>query len=397
MEEKIELFKLEDKSEFEMGLEQGKAFQREINHLYSDLTQSEELLASKPFLLPKFLFIKLVNSISSNKIKDAIKNNLPSQWEFLKGLKQGSELDMKELLFLQAIDALGTEINNYNMEELNINLNYGECSAVGVSGDKSKTGNPLIIKNWDGPETLANYIFFRHIIPSAQGKYSTLSSGVYGLAGINNGINEKGLSIVYNYAHPEHIGDKGIPAMFLIREVLEKCTTVSEAIDIFKTYPRLGGANIMIGDQSGELVVLEMGPSKVIARQNTDNTQNYLISTNHYLSSEMKAREIPRNAVYDENAPFHIEGEPIHKSSLLRYQAASSILKTDSPEKVSLNFLNTKIQQNHGPKNEPSRYTFCNHGPHISTGFGVMLDAKNRDFYAVYGKPCQRSMQKFSF
>ena len=395
MKEKIELFRLKRKSPFEMGYEQGSQFKAEINQMYSELTHSEDLLASKPFLLPRFLFIKLVNSISSKKIKEPIQDNLPSQWEFLEGLREGSGIQMKKLLFLQALDALGTQIQNYKQGEGN--LDYGECSAAGVSGETSVTGKPLIIKNWDGPESLANYIFFRHVIPLDEKRYSTLSSGVYGLGGINNGINEKGLLIVYNYAYPIEIGEKGIPPMFLIREALERCTTVPEVIELFKTYPRLGGANIMVGDRTGNLGVIEMGPKELKIRHSSDKSSDYLISTNHYLTPEMKLREVPRNAVYTEDATQSQRGEPVHKSSLLRYQSASSILKSNSPNSISLEFLNEKIQQNHGPNNNPSRYTFCNHGPHISTGFGVMLDAEKKTFYAVKGKPCQGTMQKFSF
>jgi predicted choloylglycine hydrolase len=395
MDGKIELFRLKRKSPFEMGYEQGSQFKAEINQMYSDLTHSEDLLASKPSLLPRFLFIKLVNSISSKKIKEPIQDNLPSQWEFLEGLREGSGIHMKKLLFLQALDALGTQIQNYRKGEGN--LDYGECSAVGVSGETSVTGKPLIIKNWDGPESLANYIFFRHVIPLDEKRYSTLSSGVYALAGINNGINEKGLSIVYNYAYPKEIGEKGIPPMFLIREALERCVTVPEVIELFKTNPRLGGANIMVGDQTGDLAVIEMGPNDIKVRHSSDKSHNYLICTNHYLTPEMKLREVPRNAVYTEDATQSQRGEPVHKSSLLRYQAAFSILKSESPNVISLEFLNEKIQQNHGPNNNPSRYTFCNHGPHISTGFGVMLNAEKKTFFAIKGKPCQRTMQKFSF
>ncbi|TFF98572.1 MAG: hypothetical protein EU541_06655, partial [Promethearchaeota archaeon] len=372
MKERINLLKLEGKSSFEMGYEQGNTYQTEIKQMYDDLTNSEDFLALKPLLIPKFLFIKLVNSMSSKKVSDAIKEHLPSQWKFLKGIRKGANIKTKELLFLQALDALGTQIQDYKLGD--VNLTYGKCSAVGITGEHSSTGKPLIIKNWDGPETLGKYIFFRHIIPEENNKYSTLSSGVSGLAGINNGMNEKGLSIVYNYAYPKDIGESGIPAMFLIREALERCKTVSETVELFTSYPRIGGANIMIGDQDGRLAVIEMGPKNLKIRNSTKETRDYLICTNHYLTTEMELNEIPRNAIYDKNAPSYLQNEPIYKSSLLRYQAASSILETEIYDKVDLNFLNTKIQQNHGPNNKPSKNTFCNHGPHISTGFGVMLD-----------------------
>jgi hypothetical protein len=68
------------------------------------------------------------------------------------------------------------------------------------------------------------------------------------------------------------------------------------------------------------------------------------------------------------------------------------MLKNESPPKISLEFLNKKIQCSHGPENKPSEYTICNHGQEISTGFGIMIDIKNNLFYAIYGNPCQGKM-----
>ncbi len=394
MEQNITVFKLEGTSDYEMGYKQGNTFKGEIHQMYKDLTNSEEYLASKPRFIPKFLFIRIVNSMSSKKIKEAINSYCPLQWKFLEGLRDGADMKIKKLLFLQALDALGTQIQDY--KRTNENLTVNGCSAAGVTGNRSETRKPLIIKNWDGPETLAKYIFFRQITHSEKNRYSTLSSGVVGLAGINNGINEEGLSIVYNYAYPKNIGNEGLPPMFLIRKALERCRSLSETLELFKESPRLGGANIMIGDQNGNLVVAEMGASKISVRNLNNQDHSFLICTNHYLSPEMRELEIPRYATYDKNAPFGLQGELIHKSSLLRYKDAYTILENQTSDKITLGYLNRKIQTHHGPDNNPSRYTFCNHGENISTGFGIMLDVKNKRFHAVYGKPCQGTMQSFS-
>lgn len=394
MKERIEVFQLEG-SEYDMGKKQGEYYQNSIHQMHQQLTHSEEFLAAKPFLIPKFLFIKLANLFSSKMIENPIKDNLPSQWTFLEGLSEGANISISKLLFLQAIDALGTQISNYKNSE-NDSFSINNCSAVGVVGKRTNTGKPLIIKNWDGPSTLANHIIFRRLKPGNNKKYRTLSSGVGGLAGINNGINEKGLAIVYNYAYPLEIGKEGIPPMFIIREMLENCSSVKEAAKLLEEFPRLGGANIMIADKTGDLAVVEMSPTWFkLRRKGKNGEKDFLICTNHYISSQMREIEVPRNAVYTEEAPEYLQGKPVHKSSIFRYKNAYDILRK-THNQISLDFLNEKIQSNHGPENKPSEYTFCNHGEQISTGFGVMIDIKNNEFYATYGKPCQGNMQNLS-
>ncbi|TXT59634.1 MAG: hypothetical protein BAJALOKI3v1_1040004 [Promethearchaeota archaeon] len=394
MEKSITVFQLKG-SEYEMGVKQGTHFRYEINELYRKLTSSEEFLASKPFLIPKFLYKGLATIVSSGMIKESIQEYFPSQWRFLEGLSEGADISLRKLLFMQAIDALGTQITNYKIEK-NISTSFNHCSAVGVSGSKSTTGGVLMIKNWDGPEYLAEYTIFRNIIPSGE-RFSTIGSGVAGLVGINNGLNEKGLSIVYNYAYPKDIGDEGVPAMIIIREALETCGTVKETIDLFKKYPRIGGSNVMMADKKGDLAVLEVGPSNVEVRREDDEGQKgWLICTNHYLTSAMKKLEVSRDAIYSEGAAEVFRGKPVHKTSLLRYENAREILKNDSPEQISLDFLNNKIQCSHGRENKPSEFTFCNHGIKISTGFGVMVDVDNEQFYAALGKPCQKEMENLS-
>jgi predicted choloylglycine hydrolase len=394
MENPINVFQLKG-SEYEMGVKQGTYFKHEINELYMKLTSSEEFLASKPSLIPTFLYKGLATIISSGMIKGSIQEHFPSQWRFLEGLTEGADISLRKLLFMQAIDALGTQITNYKIEE-NISTSFNHCSAVGVVGSKSNTGGVLMVKNWDGPEFLAEYTIFRNIIPSGE-RFSTIGSGVAGLVGINNGINEKGLSIVYNYAYPKDIGDEGVPAMIIIREALETCTTVKETIELFKKYPRIGGSNVMVADKEGDLAVLEVGPSNVEVRREGDDEENdWLVCTNHYLTPAMKKLEVSRDAVYNENAAEAFRGNLVHKTSLLRYQNAREILKNDSPEQISLDYLNNKIQCSHGSENNPSEFTFCNHGVKISTGFGVMVDVDNEQFYAALGKPCKEKMQNLS-
>jgi len=387
----INIFELEG-NDYEMGLKQGKHYQTEIKELFNKLTSSDEFLASKPFLIPKFLFRGLATLFSSKMIKDSIQEHFPSQWTFLEGLSEGANISIRKLLFLQAIDALGTEVSNYKIIE-NISSSFNNCSAVGVKGTRTDTGGALMIKNWDGPEFLADYTIFRNIKP-IDGKYSTIGSGVVGLVGINNGMNEKGLSIVYNYAYPQDIGDEGVPSMIIIREVLENCSTVIETVNHFKKYPRIGGANVLVADKKGDLAVLEVGPKNVeVRRKGSEGEKDWLICTNHYLTPAMKQIEVPRDAVYDENAAKAFRGKPVHKTSLLRYKNARDILKNGTPEKISLEFLNKQIQCSHGPEDKPSEFTFCNHGVEISTGFGVMSDVKNEHFYATLGKPCKNQME----
>ncbi|MEJ2279955.1 MAG: C45 family autoproteolytic acyltransferase/hydrolase [Candidatus Lokiarchaeota archaeon] len=274
MEKAINTFELKG-NDYEMGLKQGKTFQRQIRNFYKDLTTSDEFLASKPILFPRFLFKRLATLFSSRMIRKSIQQYFPSQWNFLKGLSKATDLSINKILFLQAIDALGAQITHYRVGEISSSLN--NCSAVGITGEVSSTDGVLIVKNWDGPDFLAKCCIFRNIYPKNDNKFSTIGSGVIGLVGINNGMNEKGLSIVYNYVYLKDIGKEGIPPMIIIRGALENCSSVKEAISYFQQFPLLGGANIMVGDINGDLAILELSPKKMeVRREGFDGISSYL-------------------------------------------------------------------------------------------------------------------------
>ncbi len=368
---------------YEMGVEQGTRYRSQIDDLYDKLTSSEYFLSSKPASISDFSFVKRAISSSSEMIQEAIRVHLPSQWDHLEGMSKGSDMSIKKLLFIQGIDALGTKLS-YRREGSPVN----NCSAVGVSQRQSENGGVLMVKNWDGPNSLHPHLLFRRIKHSNQDRFETLGSGIDGMAGINNGMNEKGLSVVYNYAYPQDVGKKGIPAMFLVREVLETCCTVGEAIDVLKSFPRLGGAIFMIGDGRGDLAVVESSPDRIGIRSKED----ILICTNHYVEPSMKEFEVPLDAVYTDQAPEGSRGKSVHSSSYSRYEDALHELKKEKTP-YSLKSLHRRIQCSHGEKDIPGEDTICNHGDKISTGFGLMIDVEDENFHAVMGKPCQKKMQ----
>ncbi|MHA1730305.1 MAG: C45 family autoproteolytic acyltransferase/hydrolase [Promethearchaeota archaeon] len=381
----------------EMGLRQGSEFRDKVAWLFGELTSSEEFLRAKPRVVPRRLFTWLARRFASSMVEGAIRAHLPAQWEFLEGLAEGAGLRTSKVLFLQAIDSLGSQLRGYEVP----GPGEMQCGAAGVTGRYSETGLPLIVKNWDGPASLAEVLVFRHIVPTDEGRFETVGSGVCALVGVNNGMNSKGLSVAYNYGFPVDAGRRGIPPMFLVREALELCTTVDETFELIRDFPLLGGALFLVGDGEGDLAVIEACPGRVEIRRPSPNETGapgsagdaggFLVMTNHYLTQGLRELEVPRDAVYGPKAPAGVRGRRVHESSLARYRDAAAALE-GAPLPVTLEYLREQVQQNHGPAGVPSATTFCNHGPDVSTGFGMAFDVAGKRVLAAVGKPCEAEM-----
>jgi len=72
------------------------------------------------------------------------------------------------------------------------------CSAVAIRGDRSATGEPVIVRNFDYLLLAQPYYIVRETRP-ARG-FRSLEFTLAPLAGAVDGLNEAGLGIVYDYA-----------------------------------------------------------------------------------------------------------------------------------------------------------------------------------------------------
>lgn len=108
------------------------------------------------------------------------------------------------------------------------------------------------------------------------------------------GMNENGLIAAMTFVIPkkEEI-IPGLNSVFIVRLILEKCSTVTEAIDLLKSIPIASSCNIILTDNSGAMIVAECNPFEINLRNPEKNPagDHFIIAVNHFTSEIMKKHE----------------------------------------------------------------------------------------------------------
>jgi predicted choloylglycine hydrolase len=107
---------------------------------------------------------------------------------------------------------------------------------------------------------------------------------------MEDGYNEHGLAIGLTFIPPKII-KPGLNAGMLLRYILEKCRTVKEALEALYLLPVSSAQTFTMIDKAGEMAVVECNSEKIVVIGRQEN-ENYLVSTNQFVSPEMQRYEI---------------------------------------------------------------------------------------------------------
>jgi predicted choloylglycine hydrolase len=107
---------------------------------------------------------------------------------------------------------------------------------------------------------------------------------------MEDGYNEHGLAIGLTFIPPKMI-KPGLNAGLLLRYILEKCKTVREALAALRSLPVSSAQTFTIIDRTGEMAVVECNCKKTVVIRPQEN-ENFIVSTNQFVSPEMQRYEI---------------------------------------------------------------------------------------------------------
>lgn len=143
-----------------------------------------------------------------------------------------------------------------------------------------------------------------HLIPGTNDKYGRIFWGFIGDENYQGGMNEHGLFFDGAGTREVLVSKSDLPEFegrYIMETVLERCKTVSEAIEFIKQYshPWLKYCHILIADAKGIAVVVEWGNDKL--NFITKDDKNFLIATNfNIIESENIMNECQRyNIAHD--------------------------------------------------------------------------------------------------
>ena len=368
-------------SHYELGFQQGQAVRKLIHEGLESIPDLETIKLMKPRLFPTSLFLALAKRKAGKLLSDDIFELYPKQAQRLKGIADGSKIDMNTAFFLQSMEFLIGKPS----------FAIQACTSLGFCPQRTSSREPVVAKNFDYLNSLAPYNLTCRSEPREG--YKTLGCTMASMPGMLDGMNEHGLTVTYNLAFSTDEPRCYAPLSMALQEMLETCRNTEEAIK-FITQAKQGGhdALLMIADADGNIKTVEITSIHSAVRE---PIEDQVINTNHFQTNEMQQHEIPHDAVYSGKAPREMLGLRIHESSEQRLERVQVLLK----RKVKINEDElTSILQDHGKDNEPSMLTICRHDElYASTLRSMIFYPQKRTIKVLYGNPCQNKYEEFRF
>ncbi|MCU7494142.1 MAG: acyl-CoA--6-aminopenicillanic acid acyl-transferase [Ignavibacteria bacterium] len=174
----------------------------------------------------------------------------------------------------------------YNIDEFQ-SVEVKGCTAFSFN----RNGKIFYARNNDLPPFLKKVCKSEYYEPEKKNRFIlNTSSFING----EEGINEHGLVAAMTFVMPllEEIRP-GLNSVFLVRYILENCSSVAEGIVALKSLPIASNCNILLTDQSGSMAVAECNPGEMNLRlpMKNSNGEDFIITVNSFISEKMKRHE----------------------------------------------------------------------------------------------------------
>jgi hypothetical protein len=297
----------------------------------------------------------------------------------LEGIAGGAGCSLSTVFFQHAIEILGASP-----------LHVSGCSSIAVDDSFFSENQPLLAKNFDFLPLFNDFQILRESHP-AQG-YSSLELTMSPMAGSHAGINECGLSILYNYAFARDWRRRGVPLSMLVTHFLTNCSRVDDVLEMVDRIPWVSGGILTMGDAHNTLVMVELSNRHCIKRH--VNGQ-WGLATNHYLDPFMQAFEIPSSSRYHPWVlPSPWRGVRIHETSEKRYHDILSFFR--ERKHVSLGDIK-ELLADHGDTAGGSNNSVCRHSDIGSTIASAIFFPGMPGVLYCHGKPCATGFELFTF
>ena len=131
------------------------------------------------------------------------------------------------------------------------------------------------------------------------------------------GINEHGLIAAMTFVIPNKGEVKpGLNSVFLVRYLLENCSTVQEGIEALKMIPIASSCNILLADKSQEMLVAECNPFEINLREPEINAkgERFIVTVNHFTSSKMQRYDGSKQNLYSSKARYNTAYNALSKA-----------------------------------------------------------------------------------
>lgn len=308
-----------------------------------------------------FKNIKINSKLFQNQLR-IYKNHYPELLEELKGVAEGGGFDEEKVIYKFITEELRWFTKEFNLKKAC--TIFGVKNKEGVFVGRNYDWRPVVEKIFEVYKVKNNERNnFIAITDMGVGYDLSIVKPKYFFYNADDTINDKGLFIGLTFAYNDK-WSYGLSCVHLIKLVAETCTTVDDALNVFKKTPLCYPKNFFIADRFGNMAVVEHTSKrfKILHPKN-----NVLIQTNHYVDSELAQEDTVLSEV------------PTHNTFLRYYETLQKI--NARKEKFQLSDI-IKILGN-------TKSYVCQNHKKIKTIWSLALDMKKKKYklyYNLFGK-----------
>lgn len=247
---------------------------KQIGTALRERSDANAIWLTSPFVLPNGTELPLMTPEKAEIRCQLLNQYDPGLGDEVRGLADGLQVPVNQLHKL-LYGGMGIE-------------KPGACSVFGIDRCLTADGHAYIGQSYE-------YSFedeYSYIIEQADGSYSHMGFSLFQV-GRYDGINEKGLCIgitSIDCVKPSAGEKDGLSFAFLVRILLDTCSTTCEALNKLKSLPICTNANIIIGDKSGNIVLAEIQTVDKTSDITERSLNPYVYGFNHFLGETHKQK-----------------------------------------------------------------------------------------------------------
>ena len=287
----------------------------------------------------------------------------PELIEELKGLAEGSDRQFEEIIALNARWELNYAYNKWSTPQAFVS---GECTAFALTQEATANNHTYIGQNWDY-NPYDSLLIMRVKQENKPDIIMNIEAGTIG----QKGFNSAGIGIVQNYMQCETDSFQfGLPTLIKERGILN-CRSLPECLKILTLWEGPNSANLVIAHRDGEAINAECAPSEVFFLY-PDN--GILVHTNHFLSPNLKIRDIGKNRVPD---------------SIIRNFRASRLFQ-EKKGTIGVNTIKNILSDHFGYPQSICRHRIenLNSNEQSETTTSIIIDLTEGEMLYTDGPPC---------
>ncbi|MBU0736084.1 MAG: C45 family peptidase [Proteobacteria bacterium] len=336
-----------------MGFEHGRVLNQQITanlSLYMEMIRGNTGTKEKKILEQALEFLPVLQETA------------PLLVEEMEGIARGARVPIESILVLNA-----------RTELMSGKWLTGECTAIGLAGQRTADGRPLLAQNWDWtPRSKIGAAFF--IMEPIKGPRA-LIFGEAGQVG-KIGLNEAGLGVLLNILVTGDL-QTGLPVHVLLRMILNE-VDANGAVACIKNADRASASHFLLGDVEGNIIGLEFTPNTC---SEIFPSKDVIVHTNHFCDPSFIETDLTLSILPD---------------TVKRFDRAQKLI--DQKEKWTSHELRDVFMDHESGPTSICRHVDTSVPMHLQTETvgSFVFDLFNKRIHATYGQPCRNAYQDVS-